>query len=106
MNHERRPVEHKEIGIVTGRMPQLPVFKTLVALGGAVFLFQMGSISQQARTWNHCVDNRFQQLKHRREAKSPAELMKQSVNFCNGGAEESTKVDSTEAHQGMTSTDR
>ena len=98
-------MERKEIGIVTGTMPQLPVFKTLVALGGAVFLFQMGSISQQARTWNHCVDNRFQQLKHRRESKSPAELMSQSVNFCNGGAEESTKANPTGAHQGMTSGD-
>ena len=99
------PVERKEIGIVTGTMPQLPVFKTLAALGGTVFLFQMGSISQQARTWNHCVDTRFQQLKHRRETNSPKELMNQSVNFCNGGAEESTKVNPTGAHQGMTSAD-
>ena len=98
-------MERKEIGIVTGTMPQLPAFKTLVALGGAVFLFQMGSISQQASTWNHCVDNRFQQLEQRRESKSPAELMSQSVNFCNGGAEESTKVNPTGAHQGMTSAD-
>ena len=98
-------MERKEIGIVTGTMPQLPVFKTLAALGGAVFLFQMGSISQQARTWNHCVDNRFQQLKHRLEAKSPAELRSQSVNFCFGGAEESPNVNPTEAHQGVTSLD-
>ena len=89
------PVERKEIGIVTGTMPQLPVFKTLVALGGTVFLFQMGSISQQARTWNHCVDTRFQQLKHRRETNSPKELMNQSVNFCNGGAEEIPKMNPT-----------
>ena len=88
-------MERKEIGIVTGTMPQLPVFKTLAALGGAVFLFQMGSISQQARTWNHCVDTRFQQLKQRREAKSPAELMSQSVNFCHGGTEENPKVNPT-----------
>ena len=89
------PVERKEIGIVTGTMPQLPAFKTLVALGGTVFLFQMGSISQQARTWNHCVDNRFQQLKHWRESKSSSELMNQSVNFCNGGAEEIPKMNPT-----------
>ena len=99
------PVERKEIGIVTGTMPQLPVFKTLVALGGTVFLFQMGSISQQARTWNHCVDTRFQQLKHRRETNSPIELMNQSVNFCNGGGEESAKVNPAGAPQAVTPPD-
>ena len=82
------PMERKEIGIVTGTMPQLPVFKTLVALGGAVFLLQMGSITQQARVWNHCVDNRFHQLKDWHKGKSTTELMNRSVNFCNGGAEE------------------
>ena len=81
-------MERKEIGIVTGTMPQLPVFKTLAALGGAVFLLQMGSITQQARVWNHCVDNRFHQIKDLHEGKSPTELMNRSVNFCNGGAEE------------------
>jgi len=98
-------VERKEIGIVTGTMPQIPAFKTLTALGGAVFLFQKGPISEQAKTWNHCVDNRIQHLKHRREAKSPAELRSQSVNFCYGGTEESPNVNPTEAHQGMTSLD-
>ena len=96
------PVERKEIGIVTGTMPQLPAFKTLVALGGTVFLFQMGSISQQARTWNHCVDNRFQQLTHWRESKSPTELMNQSVNFCNGGGKESPKANPAWAPQAVT----
>ena len=98
-------MERKEIGIVTGTMPKLPVFKTLTALGAAVFLFQMGSITKQARTWNHCVDNRFQQLKHWRKTKRPTELMNQSVNFCNGGGEESAKVNFNGAPKAVTSPD-
>ena len=98
-------MKRKEIGIVTGTMPQLPAFKTLAALGGAVFLFQMGSLTQQARTWNHCVDNHFQQLKHWRESKSSSELMNQSVNFCNGGEEASPKVNPAGAPQAVTPPD-
>ena len=48
------------MGIVTGKFPQLPVFKTIVVLGGAVFLCQvarlMAPISEQARKCNQCVE--------------------------------------------------
>ena len=47
----------KEMGIVTGKFPQLPVFKTLVVIGGAIFLIQMAPIAQDARYRLECIES-------------------------------------------------
>ena len=66
----------KDMGIVTGKFPQLPVFKTLVVIGGAIFLKQMAPIAQDARYRNECVES-WRQEKGYSDVKF--------TRFCNGG---------------------
>jgi hypothetical protein len=47
----------KAMGIITGKFPQLPVFKTLVVIGGSIFLIQMAPIAQDARNRNECIES-------------------------------------------------
>ena len=48
-------MKHQEIGIVTGQMPQLPVFKTVGVLGG-VLLVMIGMMISNSNKFDKCVD--------------------------------------------------
>ena len=47
-------MKHQEIGIVTGKMPQLPVFKTVGVLGG-VLLVMIGMMISNTKKFEKCV---------------------------------------------------
>ena len=87
------PSKLKEIGIdLISKLRRLPVFKTLVVLGGAVFLAQMTlfmlPISQQARKWNVCLDAVSADASLSRDPSLQTEeaQMAAAVIRCNGGS--------------------
>ena len=45
------------MGIITGKFPQLPVFKTLAVVGGVLLLIQMAPIAQDARYRLECIES-------------------------------------------------
>ena len=69
-------------------MPCLPVSKSLVLLGGVVFLVQMGwplgPISEQSRRWNVCVDEVVEYNKKAWTTWSESDRMADAVLSSNG----------------------
>ncbi len=49
-------MKHQGIGIVTGKMPQLPVFKIAGVLYGVLFLVMIGTMIWVNNKFDKCVD--------------------------------------------------
>ena len=49
-------MKRREIGIVTGKMPQPPVSTTVGVLGGVVFLVMIGWMVSVNNKFDKCVD--------------------------------------------------
>ena len=73
----------KEMGIVTGKLPQIPIFKTLAVIGAATFLIQMDPISKDAHYRVQCIQ---WNMTERAKAPNRGETMhlESATRVCNG----------------------
>ena len=73
----------REIGIITGKLPQIPIFKTLAVIGAAIFLIQMDPISKDAHYRVKCIQK---SMTGRAKAPDHGEIMhlKSATKVCNG----------------------
>ena len=73
----------KEMGIITGKLPQIPIFKTLAVIGAAIFLIQMDPISKDAHYRVKCIEwsmtERAKVSNHRKTMH-----LKSATRICNG----------------------
>ena len=78
----------KEVGIVTGVIPMIDIWKLLLMIGGITFLSQFGEVSKESLRFNTCVDllSKSDQFDQFIGTRNDQERLSAAVIRCNGGS--------------------